>query len=73
VVKHDVPTGLSMATYILTCLSLMVALVAAGQWLGLKKPDSFSFTYDVDKNQMLSAMHVDQAFGIKSALSRRLR
>jgi Mg2+/Co2+ transporter CorB len=53
VLREDISTGLSIATYILTCLSLMLALAAAGQWFGLSKPDSFSFAYDMDINQIL--------------------
>jgi hypothetical protein len=56
VVKCDVSTGLSIATYVLTCLSLTLALFATGQWLGLKKPDSFSFAYDVVKNHAQRAV-----------------
>jgi hypothetical protein len=63
VLKGDTSTGLSIASYVLTCLSLTLALVAAGQWLGLKKPNSFSFAYDVETNQMLSATYVKQVFG----------
>jgi hypothetical protein len=62
VLKGDTSTGLSIASYVLTCLSLTLALVAAGQWLGLKKPNSFSFAYDVETNQMLSATYVNQVF-----------
>jgi predicted Na+-dependent transporter len=68
VVKHDVSTGLSIATYVLTCLSLILALFAAGQWFGLKKPDSFSFAYDVVKNQVLSAPYASKVFGPEWAL-----
>lgn len=63
VLKGDTSTGLSIASYVLTCLSLTLALVAAGQWFGLKKPNSFSFAYDVETNQMLSATYVNQVFG----------
>ena len=48
VVKSDPGTGLSIASFVLTCLSLILALVAAGQWLGFSKPDSFSFAYDCE-------------------------
>jgi membrane protease YdiL (CAAX protease family) len=68
--RKDLPTGIAIATYVLTCLSLAVALIAAGQWFGLKKPNSFSFAYDVETNQVLSATHVNQVFGIGSAFSR---
>lgn len=63
VVKADTSTGLTISTYVLTCLSLIVAVVAAGQWLGLTKPDSFSFAYDVDKNLVLSAPRAGSVFG----------
>ena len=63
VVKDDTSTGLSISTYVLTCLSLIVAVVAAGQWLGLTKPDSFSFAYDVDEKHVLSAPYAGSVFG----------
>ena len=63
VLKADTSTGLSIATYVLTCMSLALALVAAGQWFGLKKPDSFSFAYDVERNQVVSETYVNQVFG----------
>jgi hypothetical protein len=68
IVKSDASTGLSIATYVLTCLSLTLALFAAGEWLGLKKPDSFSFAYDVEEDQVLSAPYASQVFGPDWAL-----
>ena len=63
VVKHDTSTGLSIATYVLTSLTVILTVFSVGQWLGLKKPDSFSFTYDVVTNQVLSAPYATQVFG----------
>jgi hypothetical protein len=63
VVKDDTSTGLTISTYVLMCLGLIVAVVAAGQWLGLTKPDSFSFAYDVDENLVLSAPRAGSVFG----------
>ena len=54
VLKSDAGTGLSIASYILTCLSLILAVVAAGEWLGISKPDSFSFAYDWVDNRVVS-------------------
>jgi hypothetical protein len=51
--RGDISTGVSIATYVLTSFSLMLALVAAGEFLGLSKPDSFSFAYDMDTNEIL--------------------
>jgi hypothetical protein len=53
VVKADIGTGLSISSYVL----------AAGQWLGLTEPDSFSFAYDVETNQVLSAPYAGKVFG----------
>lgn len=53
VLTGDAGTGLSIASYVLTVLALVLALVAAGDWLGLKKPDSFAFAYDVEDNIVL--------------------
>jgi hypothetical protein len=63
VVKADTATGLAISSYVLTCLSLILAVVAAGQWLGLTEPDSFSFAYDVETNQVLSAPYAGKVFG----------
>jgi hypothetical protein len=63
VVKADTSAGLTISSYVLACLSLILAVVAAGQWLGLTKPDSFSFAYDVEKNQVLSAPYASKVFG----------
>ena len=60
VVCSDPSTGLSIATYVLTCLSLILALVAAGQWVGLSKPDAFSFAYSVERNQIIGATNVEK-------------
>jgi len=59
VVRSDPSTGLSIASYILTCLSLILAVVAAGEWLGLTKPDAFSFAYDWVQNRVVSKEDVD--------------
>lgn len=63
VVRSDPGTGLSMASFMLTCLSLTLALVAAGQWLGLSKPDSFSFAYDWEENRVLGSTDAGKIFG----------
>jgi hypothetical protein len=63
VVKADTSTGVAISSYVLACLSLILAVVAAGQWLGLTKPDSFSFAYDVEKNQVLGAPYAGKVFG----------
>ena len=63
VVKHDPGTGLSIASYVLTVLSLISAIVAAGEWFGLKKPDSFAFAYSIEKNQVLGANTMDEIVG----------
>jgi hypothetical protein len=62
-VESDPATGLSIASFVLTCLSLILALVAAGQWLGLSKPDSFSFAYYWEENQVLASTDAGRIFG----------
>lgn len=69
VVKSDPGIGLSIATYVLTSLSLILALVAASQWLGLSKPDSFSFAYDWEENRVLSSTDADKIFGPGSGVT----
>lgn len=63
VLESDPATGLSIATFVLTCLSLILALVAAGQWLGLSKPDSFSFAYNLEENRVLGSTDAGKIFG----------
>ena len=71
ILKADTSTGLSISSYVLTCLSLILVVVTAGQWLGLTKPDSFSFAYDMEKNQVISAPYASQVFGPKLGSSIR--
>ena len=66
VLHNDVGTGVSIASYVLACLSLILGLVAVGEWIGLSKPNSFSFAYDVENNQVLGATYVEQAFRSRS-------
>ncbi|ERF68470.1 hypothetical protein EPUS_03788 [Endocarpon pusillum Z07020] len=63
VVQSDPSTGVAIASFVLTSLTLILALVAAGQWLGLSKPDSFSFAYDWDDNRILGSTDADKIFG----------
>ena len=51
VLKQDPVAGLSISTYVLTCMLLTLALFSSGDWLKLEKPDSFSFEYNVEENQ----------------------
>jgi hypothetical protein len=44
---NDIPTAISLASYIATCCSLFLALFAIGEHIGLKKPDEdFVTAYD---------------------------
>ncbi|KAJ9625998.1 hypothetical protein H2204_010297 [Knufia peltigerae] len=63
VLKSDPGTGLSIASYILTCLSLILAVVVAGEWLGLRKPDAFSFAYDWVENRVVGKDDLDRIAG----------
>ena len=51
VLKQDPVAGLTISTYVLTCMLLTLALFSSGDWLKLEKPDSFSFEYNVEENQ----------------------
>jgi hypothetical protein len=43
----DASTAISLASYIVTCLALLLALVAAGDYVGLQKPgDGVNFDYN---------------------------
>lgn len=53
VFQHDIPTGISLATYLLTVLTLILALLSAGDFIGLAKPDAFSFAYDIEDEEMV--------------------
>ena len=45
-VTKDVGTGLSLASYLVACMALALALLALGEFLGLERPDSYAFAYD---------------------------
>lgn len=63
VVLSDAGTGLSISSYVLACLSLILAVIVAGEWIGLTKPDSFSFAYDWEKNRVVSSTDVARIQG----------
>jgi hypothetical protein len=45
----DVSTAITLASYIVTCLALVLALVAAGDYVGLQKlQDAVNFDYNSD-------------------------
>jgi hypothetical protein len=45
--KHDASTAISLGSYIVTCLALVLGLVAAGEYVGLQKPASgLNFDYN---------------------------
>jgi hypothetical protein len=46
-VTSDKSTAVSLASYLLACPALVLALYGAGEWIGLEKPDSFSWAYDI--------------------------
>lgn len=54
VLKSDVGKGLPIVSYILTCLSLILVVVPAGEWLGIMIPVAFSFAYDWLDNRVVS-------------------
>jgi hypothetical protein len=45
-ISGNASTGLDIASYILTCLSIILALFGAAQYLGLQPVDSYSWAYD---------------------------
>ena len=63
VIREDTSTGLAIASYVLTCLSLILALVAAGEWLGLSKPNSFAFSYNIEERTVVSNDDAIEKFG----------
>lgn len=56
VVQSDPSTGISIASYVLTVLSIILAFITAADWLGVKSPDSFAFAYSVEENAIMSAI-----------------
>jgi hypothetical protein len=56
--QHDIPTGISLAGYLLTVCSLILAIVSAGDFIGLAKPDAFSFAYDIEDKEMVDEEYV---------------
>jgi predicted Na+-dependent transporter len=63
VVESDPSAGLAIASFVLTSCSLILAFVAAGQWLGLSKPDSFSFAYNWQDRQVIGAKDLGKILG----------
>jgi hypothetical protein len=50
VVKNDWSTGCELSSYLVGCGALMLALLSAGDFIGLKRPDAFSYAYDTVTN-----------------------
>jgi len=46
ILKKDVLAGIRIAVYITGCLALFLALMGAGSFMGLERPDSYSWAYD---------------------------
>lgn len=46
VFANDKAGGISLASYFLACLALVLALYSAGEFIGIERPDSFSWAYD---------------------------
>lgn len=50
---NDIATAVSLATYIVTCFALMLALVAVGDYVGLKKPQGeANFEYNSSSGEL---------------------
>jgi hypothetical protein len=47
--RMDISTAVSLASYIVTCLALLLALIAAGDYVGLQKPPS-EVNFDYNSN-----------------------
>jgi hypothetical protein len=45
ILKKDVSAGIGIAAYITGCLALFLALMGAGSFMGLERPDSYSWAY----------------------------
>jgi hypothetical protein len=43
--RGDFGGGFSIASYVITCISLAIALLAASDFLGMETPDSFTANY----------------------------
>ena len=67
VLKKDVSAGIGIAAYIIGCVALFLALIGAGSFMGLKRPDSYSWAYDTETGNEAweTAMidHKDAIFG----------
>lgn len=58
--QHDIPTGISLAGYLLTVCSLILALLSLGDFIGLAKPDAFSFAYNLEDEEMVDEQYVQE-------------
>lgn len=73
-IRSDISNGISISSYLLTCFSLILAVFAAGEWVGLPQPDSFAFAYSLEEHKMVGVGVVAGIVGsdMERALRRRL-
>jgi hypothetical protein len=58
--QHDIPTGISLASYLLAVFSIILALLSIGDFIGLAKPDAFSFAYNLEDEEMVDEQYVQE-------------
>lgn len=59
VIRKAVGDAFSIASYIVTAVAFVVAVVAAGEWFGLESPDSFSQTGVSEHERLVGAVLLD--------------
>jgi hypothetical protein len=51
--RHDFGAGFSIASYTIACLALVLALLAASDFIGIETPDSFAANDVYEKNMKI--------------------
>ena len=63
VLRNDVSGGFTIASYLIACLALVGALLAAGEWFGLAAPDASAFQLDLETGSVVTNGDVGRFVG----------
>lgn len=60
VIRKAIGDAFSIASYLITAVAFIVAVIAAGEWFGLEPPDSFSQTGMSDHERLFGPVLLDK-------------
>ena len=63
--RSDVSGGFTIASYMIACLALVGALLAAGEWFGLATPDASAYQLDLETGDLATTGDVDRFIGVR--------